>query len=140
MSANEFMRPSVSNGHPGEQAQIRQWWHEVHHAKGSIVWEYYLGDCYLDAMWFPETGEVGAEYPGKRAPMAFPLGGKPVVLCEAKTRLTPGLVGQALLYSALARRAGADVRSVVIFAQRYSPSFRIAAIELGLEVVIPEES
>ena len=132
-----YLRPSVSNGHPREQALIRQWWHETHGARGRLVWEYYLGDCYLDAMWFPEAPEHGAESAGIGAPIKYPISGMPVVLCEAKLRLTPELIGQALVYGSFARRAGADVQSIVIFAERSQPSFAAAASDLGLEVVLP---
>jgi hypothetical protein len=135
-----YLRPSVSNGHPREQALIRQWWHEVHGARGRLVWEYYLGDCYLDAMWFPEALETGTEVAGTGAPTKYPISGLPVVLCEAKLRLTPELIGQALVYGSFARRAGANVQSIVVFAERSRPSFAVAAGELGLKVVLPSEA
>ena len=94
MSIEGYFRPSVSNGHPREQALIRCWWHEVHGARGRMVWEYYLGDCCLDAMWFPEAKEQGTELAGLNAPTNFPLTGMPVVLCESKLRLTPELIGR----------------------------------------------
>ena len=137
MSAANYDRPAISNGHPKEQALIRRWWHEVHAARGRLVWEYYLGDCYLDAMWFPEADETAAEYPGTSAPTRFPIAGATVVLCEAKLRLTPELVGQALMYGTFARRAGAEISSMVIFAETGKPAFVSAAKELGLEVVLP---
>ena len=120
----DYLRPSVSNGHPHEQALIRRWWHEVHSARGHLVWEYYLGDCYLDAMWFPEANGHGTKVPGIGAPTNYPISGVPVVLCEAKLRLTPELIGQALLYGVFARRAGADIRSTVIFAETARPRLR----------------
>jgi hypothetical protein len=137
MTATDYLRPAISNGNPQEQALIRRWWHQVHGARGRLVWEYYLGDCYLDAMWFPEAVDDGAEYPGVGAPVKFPFAGLRVVLCEAKLRLTPELVGQALMYGAFARRAGADVRSIVIFAQDARPAFVSAAGDHGLQVVLP---
>ena len=137
MPLTDYLRPAISNGNPQEQALIRRWWHEVHGARGRLVWEYYLGDCYLDAMWFPEAADDGAEYPGVSAPTRFPVAGSPVVLCEAKLRLTPELVGQALMYGAFARRAGAEVRSIVIFAHDAKPTFAAAAEDLGLQVVLP---
>jgi hypothetical protein len=137
MSVSNYDRPPVSNGHPKEQALIRRWWHEVHAARGRLVWEYYLGDCYLDAMWFPDADETAAEYPGTSAPTRFPIAGATVVLCEAKLRLTPELVGQALMYGAFARRAGAEIRSMVIFAETGKAAFVSAAEELGLDVVLP---
>ncbi|MDB4909143.1 MAG: hypothetical protein JWO05_3927 [Gemmatimonadetes bacterium] len=131
-----FERPAISNGHPREQALIRRWWHEVHEARGRLVWEYYLGDCYVDAVWFPDADETGVEYAGASAPSKFPLAGCSVVLCEAKLRLTPELVGQALMYGVFARRAGAELRSIVIFSQTAKPSFISAAEECGLTVVV----
>jgi hypothetical protein len=131
-----YLRPAVSNGHPQEQALIRQWWHEVHGGRGRIVWEYYLGDCYADAVWFPDADENGAEYPGRATRSKFPISGESIVVCEAKLRLTAELMGQALLYRYLARAAGATVRSVVLFAKRTSPSFKDAAHDAGFEVVI----
>ena len=88
-------------------------------------------------MWFPEANDRGAEYPGSGAPAKFPISGVPVVLCEAKLRLSPELIGQALVYGAFARRMGADVRSIVIFAEGAGPAFKAAAEDLGLEVVLP---
>jgi hypothetical protein len=58
------------------------------------------------------------------------------VLCEAKLRLTPELIGQALVYGSFARRLGAKVQSIVIFAEKGSESLQEAAKELGLEVVM----
>jgi hypothetical protein len=136
MPLSDYLRAPVSNGNPTEQALIRRWWHEEHGAKGRLVWEYYLGGCYLDAMRFPEAAEAGQEFSGAGAPKRFPLHGVPVVLCEAKQRLTPELIGQALVYTVFARRASADVRSTVIFAESGGDSFRSAAEELGLRVVL----
>jgi len=136
MSFADYLRTPVSNGNPVEQALIRQWWHEEQGAKGRLVWEYYLGDCYLDAMWFPDADIEGEEHPGTGAPRRFPLAGASVVVCEAKQRLTPELIGQALVYSVFARRAGADVRSTVIFAQAGGDAFKTAAEDLGLAVVL----
>lgn len=133
-----YEKTAVSNGHPKEQALIRRWWHEVHGARGRMVWEYYLGDCYLDAMWFPDAPEHGAEYPGTSAVTRFPIDGARVVLCEAKLRLTPELVGQALMYGAFARRAGARVSSITVFAETGKPAFVAAAEELGLQVVLSQ--
>ena len=137
MATADYLRPSVSNGHPHEQALIRRWWHQVHNARGCLVWEYYLGDCYLDAMWFPEAKEQGTEVSGIGAPTNYPISGMPVVLCEAKLRLTPELIGQALVYGVFARRAGAEVTSIVVFAETARPAFAAAAEELGLKVVLP---
>jgi hypothetical protein len=131
----DYIRGSVSNGQPHEQALIRRWWRETQGARGLMVWEYYLGDCFADGMWFPEAKEHGTEIPGSSR-NAYPIAGVPVVLCEAKLRLTPELIGQALVYGSFARRAGADVRSIVIFAKAARPAFVTAAEELGLKVVL----
>lgn len=136
----DYLRPPISNGHPEEQALIRRWWHEVHGARGQMVWEYYLGDCYLDGMWFPDAPTTAVEHPGTGAASRFPIASTRVVICEAKLRLTPELVGQALIYGSFARRAGAAVESIVIFAQTAKPAFVVAAKELGLEVVLPPTS
>jgi hypothetical protein len=131
-----YLRPAVSNGHPKEQALIRRWWTEVHGARGRIVWEYYLGACYADAVWFPEAEESHAEYSGVGATMRFPLPGAPIVICEAKLRLTPELIGQATVYRFLAKAAGANVRSVIVFAEESSATFQAAAEDAGFQVVI----
>ena len=132
MATGDYLRASVSNGHPHEQALIRRWWHETHGARGRLVWEYYLGDCYLDAMWFPDANDRGTELPGIGAPTNYPIASVPVVLCEAKLRLTPELIGQALVYGSFARRAGENVQSIVIFAETARPAFVTAAEYLGL--------
>jgi len=137
MPIADYIRPAISNGQPREQALIRRWWHEVHAARGCLVWEYYLRNCYVDAIWFPEASESRREISGADAPKNFPIQGLPVVLCEAKLRLTPELIGQALLYKVLAERAGAKVRSTVVFAETAQPDFMSAAEQLGLEVVVP---
>ena len=137
MGTADYIRPSISTGRPLEQALIRRWWHEVHGARGRLVWEYYLGDCYLDTMWLPEAQGHGIESPGTDAPRSYPISGVPMVLCEAKTRLTPELIGQALVYGSFARRAGANVQSIVVFAEAAGQAFVAAAEELGLKVVLP---
>ena len=76
MPLADYLRTPVSNGNPVEQALIRQWWHEEHGAKGRLVWEYYLGDCYLDAMWFPDADVEREEHAGTGAPRRFPFGGR----------------------------------------------------------------
>jgi hypothetical protein len=133
----DYLRAAISNGPASEQALIRRWWHEKQGARGHIVWEYYLSGCYLDAIWFPESDDHGSEYPGLSAPAKFPIAGAPVVLCEAKVRLNPELIGQALVYGTFARRAGADVRSIMVFAETAPPAIRLAGEDLGLEVVLP---
>ena len=104
-----------------------------------MVWEYYLAGCYLDAVWFPEANGRENEASGLRAAARFPIAVVPVVLCEAKLRLTPELIGQALVYGAFARRIGANVRSIVIFAETARGSdLKAAAEDLGLTVVLPQ--
>lgn len=115
---------------------IRRWWHEEQGARGRIVWEYFLEECYADAIWFPDAEGNGSESPGTGANKSFPIKRKAIVLCEAKLRLGPELIGQALVYGVLARSAGANIRSTVIFAQSGSPSMRSAAEALGLQVVL----
>lgn len=136
MSTADYLRPAVCNGHPVEQALIRRWWNEAHGARGCLVWEYYLGDCYADAVWFPDAAETGAEHPGTRAVAKFPMSGASVVLCEGKLRLTPELIGQAVVYRFLARAAGANVQYVVLFAESASPGFQAAAEDAGFQVVV----
>ena len=135
-----YLRPAVSNGHPGEQALIRQWWFEQHGAKGALVWEYYLEECYLDAVWFPDATEHGVEFPGLKVATKFPLAGKRIVLCEAKLRLTPELIGQALVYGAFAKRRGAEIQSIVVFVATGSEPMKAAAEEMGLQVVMTGHS
>ncbi len=110
---NTYLRKAISNGHPREQALIHRWWHESHKARGCMVWEYH-----------------------KETAKRFPLEGNEMVLCEAKISLDPELIGQALVYTRLARRAGGAVRETVIFAETGSRSLQEAAQELGLTVVI----
>jgi hypothetical protein len=140
MPTSDYLQPAISNGHPMEQALIRRWWSEVHAARGCIVWEYYLGDCYADAIWFPEAEASGTEYPGTSATTRFPICGSSIVLCEAKLRLTPELIGQGLVYRHLAKVAGARIQSVVLFAERSSLAFRSAAEEAGFQVVLQRDA
>ena len=79
---------------------------------------------------------TAVEEPGERAAKRFPLKGNEVVLCEAKVSLTPGLIGQALVYKQFALRAGALVRETVVFAEAGARSLREVVQELGLTVVI----
>jgi hypothetical protein len=44
------------------------------------------------------------------------------------------------MYGTFARRAGAEIRSMVIFAETGRQAFVSAAEELGLEVVLPRSS
>ena len=133
-----YRLPPISNGNPEEQALIRRWWHEQHAARGLMVWEYYLNGCYVDAVWFHDHSATGTEEQGLKAPIRFPIIGKPIVLCEAKVRLTPELIGQALVYGSFARRLGADVAGIVIFAKSGSHALVTAAEDLGLQVVLSE--
>lgn len=130
------LRIAVSNGQPQEQRLIRKWWHEEHGARGRLVWEYCLEDWYADAIWFPHETAAGGEQPGIAAASRFPLEGQRVVLCEAKARLTPELIGQAMVYRKLAESAGAQVDRVVIFSVRAPARLRGIAEDLGLEVVV----
>ena len=100
------------------------------------MWEYYLRGCYLDAVWFPDTAGSGEEYAGTNAASKYPISGRDVILCEAKIRLTPELIGQAVVYNSFAHREGARVRFVAIFAETGSDHLRIAADDLGLKVVL----
>jgi hypothetical protein len=111
---SDYLRKSISNGNPREQALIRRWWHEEQGARGRIVWEYFLEGRFADAMWFPDDSGVGEEEPGQATSQRFPLAGRDVVLCEAKGDLTPAVVGQALVYARFASRAGANVRQIVV--------------------------
>jgi hypothetical protein len=140
MSAADFLKPPVCNGHPKEQALIRRWWHEEHAARGRLVWEYFLGDCYADAVWFPEAKVRGEECPGTTANRKYPIRGMTVVVCEAKLRLTPELIGQALVYAVLVRSAGANLKSTVVFAEMGAPSMKAAAEQLGLHVILHQEA
>ena len=140
MSTSDYVRPAISNGHPKEQALIRRWWSEANASCGCLVWDYYLGDCYADAVWFPDAQLSGTEYPGTSATTRFPIAGKLIVLCEAKLRLTPELIGQGVVYRHLARVSGADLQSVVLFAEQSSPAFRAAAEDAGFQVVVQHDA
>ena len=132
-----FLRKSVTNGNPHEQALIRRWWHEHHHAGGRLVWEYPLCGRWVDAIWFPDAPDNAIEQSGLKLPSRFPITGTRVVLCEAKhLQVTPALIGQALVYAAFARRAGAIIERTVIFADAAAPDLYAAAVDLGLEVVV----
>ena len=133
---DEYLQPSVSNGRPDEQAWIRRWWHEQHNARGRIVWEYHLDGFHADAIWFQDAPLHGAEEPGKDSARLFPLGGERIVLCEARAALTLRLVGQALVYSELARRAGAELESTVVLSESGRPQIQEVPCSLGLTVVV----
>jgi hypothetical protein len=87
-------------------------------------------------VWFPDKDCVAIEEPGQRTALRFPLTDAKVVLCEAKMKLTPELIGQALVYLWAAKRAGALVRETVVFAASDPFGIRAAAESLGLTVVL----
>ena len=133
---SKYLCKSISNGSKREQALIRRWWHEEHAARGRMVWEYYLGWWYADAIWFCEDAVNEVEEPGKMAQEKFPLDGSRIVLCEAKECLSPSLIGQALVHTELAKKFGANVLETVIFAERAPSEETIYfAKELGMKVV-----
>ncbi len=113
---------------------IRRWWHDQHNARGRIVWEYDLEGFYADAIWFPNAPVNGAEEPGKGTARLFPLAGERIALCEAKATLTPEHVGQALVYSGFARRAGAELAEKTVFSQshRRCKKWRVVLASLSL--------
>ena len=131
-----FIKKPFSNGHPLEQAMIRKWWHEEHKAHGRLVWEYYLEGRYLDAIWFHDGNVSGVEEDGVSAPKRFPLAGKRVTLCESKIKLTPELIGQALVYRQFAIKVRALVQDVYIFSESADSAMFTAASELGLKPVV----
>lgn len=133
---SSYLRDPVTNGNPREQALIRRWWHEQHDARGCLVWEYPLCGRWLDAIWFPESQDHGVEYSGRDLPKRFPLNDVVVVLCEAKVKLTPEVVGQALVHTFFVQRAGASIRHTTVFAETGAPDMVCAAADLGLELVL----
>ncbi|MES2706035.1 MAG: hypothetical protein V4726_05465 [Verrucomicrobiota bacterium] len=136
-----FLRDSVTNGNPQEQALIRRWWHEEHGANGRLVWEYPLCGRWVDAIWFSDAIDDIMEQSGLKLSSRFPLANSRIVLCEAKHRqVTPELIGQALVYTSFARRAGAIVERTVIFADTAAPDILAAAVDLGLEVILTDMS
>lgn len=135
----EYVRSPISNGNPLEQALIRRWWYLEHNAQGRIVWEYFLEGRYLDAIWFPDVPGNMLEEPGLESQSRFSLKNAQVVLCEAKLKLTPELIGQALVYMRLAIRAEAKVKETIIFAENGEKSMREVAEELGLTVMLNSE-
>jgi hypothetical protein len=136
-----YLRKPITNGNAHEQALIRRWWHEQHKAQGRLVWEYPLCGHWVDAIWFLDVTDNAVEESGPKLPSRFPISGARIVICEAKHRhVTPALVGQALVYSAFARRAGAIVERTVIFADAVAPKIYAAAVDLGLEVVVSTTS
>lgn len=134
---SRYLRPPVSNGNAHEQALIRRWWHERQDKRGLMIWEYALQGRYLDAVWIPGHDGVGLEESGNTPSQQRSIATTAVVLCEAKARaLSFELIGQALVYTKLATRAGATVERTVVFAQTADPVLRSAAEELGLEVEV----
>ena len=79
---------------------------------------------------------VAEERAGLNHSVECPLGGRDIVICEAKLKFKPELIGQALVYRRLAIRAGASVRDVVISAPSGDELLSEVATELGLTVVI----
>ena len=136
---DKYLRPPVSNGNPKEQALIRAWWHEEKGSRGRLVWEYHLEGKYADAVWFPKAEVCGVEEAGTQSNKRFPLAGREVILCEAKVELSPELVGQALVYSEFARKAGGNLLETIVFAYSAAQNMREAASAYGLSVVTPED-
>lgn len=137
---NRYLWPSISNGRPEEQALIRKWWYETHGAQGRIVWEYHFEGFYADAIWFPDVSGYKNEEPGKGTGALFPVAGARIILCEAKSSLTPELVGQALVYSEFARRAGANLAETIVFSESGTPQMQKVARSLGLSVVVDRQA
>ena len=141
VSLEGYVQTAVSGGIPREQALIRRWWHENQNAIGLLVWEYYLGDGnYADAIWFPDEEKFLGERPEQKVSKVFPIAGRKVILCESKLTLSHGLIGQALVYRALALRAGAEVLEVITFSEIASPTMIQIARDLGLKVVASQPS
>ena len=132
-----YFQSAVSNGNPHEQALIRRWWVEDQNREGELVWEYHIDGYYIDAVWFLDSANRGVENPGVKTGGNFPIKDQHIVICEAKLRLTPELVGQALVYTELAKRAGAKVAKTVVFCDEANPKIASVAAALGLEVERP---
>ena len=132
----QYLKAPVSNGNRREQALIRRWWHEENSGNGALVWEYYLEGRYADAVWFPNAPNPGIEVSGRKAPEKYPLQGIEIVLCEAKSHLTPELIGQALVYMKFACYAGARVRETIVFSETADSSMKKVAEDLRLKVVV----
>lgn len=132
---SEFLRAPVSNGNPREQALIRRWWLDSCRGKGEIVWEYHIDGYYIDAIWIKDSPNHGKENPGRETSIKFPLKGQKIVLCEAKIKLTPELIGQALVYSKLLDKTGPEIEGTIIFCERSNAAITSVAIEFGLRVV-----
>lgn len=131
-----YLQNPISNGNSCEQALIRRWWHEVHQAKGKIVWEYYLNGKYADAIWFPHSASNGKEFDGKNTSRNHPIKNFEIVLCEAKKELNPEVVGQALIYSIFAKEAGANLKETIVFCETGSDDMRRASRKLDINLII----
>ena len=131
-----YLRTPISNGNALEQALIRWWWCEARGGGGRLVWEYYLGGPYADAIVFLDSVSH-EECGGRRTPARYPLANQTVVVCEAKKVLTCELIGQALVYRALAKRAGARVQATIVLAEEAGELLTSVAQELELVVVVP---
>ncbi|MCA9471739.1 MAG: hypothetical protein MRJ96_04505 [Nitrospirales bacterium] len=115
-----YLKDSISNGNPREQALIRRWWAEEQGSKGLLVWEYYIDGRYADCLWFLDDIRDGQEASGKQSSGTFPLTGRRIVLCEAKHDLNPEVIGQALVYSRFAIAAGGHLEKTIIFSETAS--------------------
>jgi len=131
---SRYLKPPVSNGNAREQALIRQWWSEEQGNRGHLVWEYYVQGYYIDAIWFPNSPNHGIESPGRATGTLFPIAGESIVVCEAKSKFIPELIGQALVYSQLLIRAGAKVERTLVLSEQRNPVLKAVAEELGLTV------
>ena len=133
---NNYLQKAISNGNPKEQALIRRWWYEQHNSKGQIIWEYHLEGKYADAIWIPKSDVNGIEVPGIETNKTFPLKNQEIVMCEAKMTLTPEVIGQAIVYTQMAKFAGAIVKETIVFSEHGSDAMCRTAKELGLLVVL----
>lgn len=135
-SRSPYLMPSVSNGIPAEQAMIRRHWREQLGGVGVLVWEYHLDGYYADAVVFTELGPAGSEERGVDTSGRYPLVGASVITLEAKERLTPELIGQALVYNAIAESHGARVTSKIICAAKGTEQMSEIARGLGLTPIV----
>ena len=138
-SLRPFLRDPVWNGNPREQANSRKLWYEQNGGRGTLVWEYQLEGRFLDAVWFPDSGETEQEEPGLNTSKRFPIAGREIVLCEAKHTLNPELIGQAVVYRQLAVRGGALVQQVFSFSERADSTMLEVASCLGISTVILDD-
>ena len=133
---NEYLRDSISNGNVREQANIRKWWVEAAHSSGLLAWEYPLDGYHVDAIWFPKHEISGETSKGRGARTSYPISGHQIVICEAKSSLSPTLVGQAVVYKALATKAGAKVIQVNLFVEKASEKMIQLVADLGFHCVL----